>query len=298
MDQETWHVEGYAVEVTHLHKLFWPEDNLTKGDLLKYYRGMGPVMLPYFRKRPVTLHVFPDGIHGVHYYRRDIPEYAPSWIQYINYPTERGRHVIQVPVINHLASLIWSANLGSIEFHLWGAHLPDITRPDMAFFDLDPGESISFRHVLEAAWYLHLYLKERGIKGFAKTSGGRGLHVYIPLITGYTFEYVRSWVKHVAQELARQYPSLIAVAHGATHKGARVTIDYAQNSRGRNMAAPYTVRAHPGAPVSTPLTWQEVQKGTLSPGMLTMRTVPERVKRLGDIFHPVLTHKQKLSPFS
>ncbi len=294
MDREIWHLDGQAVEVTHLKKLFWPEDGITKGELLAYYRAMGATLLPYFRHRPVTLHLFPDGIHGTSFYRRDLPEDAPAWIHYVDYWPETVSRTIQVPIIDNLASLIWLANRGSIEFHLWGSRLPHLTEPDVAFFDLDPGDAVSFERVLEAALHVYDFLTALGIEGFVKTSGGRGVHVYVPLSPGHTFEQVRRWVKQAAQILAKRYPLLMAVAHGATHEEPVVTIDYAQNSMGRNMAAPYTVRAHPGAPVSTPLTWEEVREGRIRPSDFTLRTVPERVMRYGDPFRTLFSHRQRL----
>ncbi len=298
MDREVWELEGHRVTVTHLDKLFWPEEGITKGDLLHYYQKMGPVMLPYLRNRPVTLHVFPDGIKGGAYYRRERPAHAPRWIRSVAYRPVSLQEVIHVPVIDNLAALIWFANLGSIEFHGWGSRLPALEEPDMAFLDLDPGDEASFEQVVEAALCVRDLLEEIGVDGYVKTSGGRGLHVYIPLASGYTFEAVRTWVKRLARLLASRRPSLIVVARGATHRGKEVSIDYAQNSLGRNMAVPYTVRAHPGAPVSTPLSWEELQANALRPEMFTLHTVPDRVRQQGDLFQNVLVRRQHLPELS
>lgn len=164
----------------------------------------------------------------------------------------------------------------------------------MIVFDLDPGDEASFEDVLRAAVILHERLDRLGLKSFPKTSGGDGLHVFMPLASGRTFEAVRDWVRGLAEELEAEHPKLIAVSHGPTHRGSRVTIDHAQNSVGRNTAAPYTVRARPGAPVSTPITWKEVGDGKLRPGDFTMKSVPRRVKKLGDLFAPVLAGGQVL----
>lgn len=298
MDREVWELEGHRVTVTHLDKLFWPEEGITKGDLLHYYQKMGPVMLPYLRDRPVTLHVFPDGIKGGAYYRRERPAHAPRWIRSVAYRPVSLQEVIHVPVIDNLAALIWFANLGSIEFHGWGSRLPALEEPDMAFLDLDPGDEASFEQVVEAALCVRDLLEEIGVDGYVKTSGGRGLHVYIPLASGYTFKAVRTWVKRLARLLASRRPSLILVARGATHRGKEVSIDYAQNSLGRNMAVPYTVRAHPGAPVSTPLSWEELQANALRPEMFTLHTVPDRVRQQGDLFQNVLVRRQHLPELS
>jgi len=292
--RETWELAGRAVLVTHLTKLFWPEDRLTKGDMLRYYRAMAATILAHFRDRPVTLRVFPDGIHGFSYYRRDLPENAPSWFRYVDYKPETSDRVIQLPLVDDVAGLVWLANQGSLEFHLWASRVPHLDEPDMAIFDLDPGDRAGFADVLQAALRVREALAQMGLRGYPKTSGGRGVHVYVPLASGHTFDQVRAWVKSVAEDLAAAHPDLIAVAHGATHQGTTVTIDHAQNSIGRNTAAPYTLRAHVGAPVSTPLTWEEVEAGTVRPRDFTIHTVPERVQALGDLFAPVLAGGQHL----
>lgn len=292
--KEKWQLGDHTVEVSHLDKPFWPNDGLTKGDMLWYYRAIASVMLPYFRDRPVTLRVFPDGIHGFSYYRRDLPENAPDWLRYVDYELETAERVIQVPLVDDAAGLIWLANQGSIEFHLWASRLPDLAQPDMAIFDLDPGDEATFAHILQTALRLREALERLGLRGYPKTSGGRGLHVYVPLAPGHTFDAVRSWVKALAEQLAVAHSDLIAVAHGATHRGRQVTIDYAQNSIGRNTAAPYTLRARAGAPVSTPLTWEEVADGRVRPADLTLQTVPQRVVQAGDLFRSVLEGGQYL----
>jgi bifunctional non-homologous end joining protein LigD len=290
----TWDLAGRSVRVTSLEKPYWPEDGLTKGDLLAYYRDLAPVLLPYFAERPVTTRVFPRGIHATSYYRRERPEKAPDWLRGAEYQTATDQHLIQVLLVDDAAGLIWLANSGAIELHLWSARLPDLAEPDLVVFDLDPGEEASFKDVLRAATILHECLEERGLRGYPKTSGGHGLHVLLPLAPDHTFERVRDWVKTLAEELAAAHPKLIAVSHGPTHRGSHVTIDHAQNSVGRNTAAPYMVRALPGAPVSTPLTWEEVEDGKVRPSDLTLKTVPARLKKLGDLFAPVLDRDQHL----
>lgn len=289
-----WQIAGRSVDVTNVIKVFWPEDGLTKEDMLHYYEAMASVMLPYLKDRPVTLRAFPDGIHGFSYYRRDMPEEAPAWLRSVDYHPETSQRVIQLPLIDDAAGLVWLANQGSIEFHLWSSCLPHLAEPDQAIFDLDPGDEASFTDTLQAALRLRDALQRVGLQGYPKTSGGRGLHVYLPLARGHTFDVVRAWVKDLASELAASYPDLLAVAHGPTHRGRQVTVDHAQNSIGRNTAAPYTLRAHPGAPVSTPLSWDEVEDGQLHPSNLTLRSVPGRVRQVGDLFAPVLQGSQHL----
>lgn len=285
---ETWQIGNHRVRVSHLAKLYWPEDGITKGDLLGYYRLVAPVMLPYLKDRPVTMHVFPGGIHGFSYYRRDRPQGAPRWLRSAVYQPETTEGITDLLLIDDAAGLIWLANRGSIEFHMWNSRVPDLSQPDLAVFDLDPGGEASFADVLRAALRLREALERRGLHGYPKTSGRRGLQVYLPLVPGYTFDVVRTWVKLIAEQLASAYPDLIAVPHGPTHQGRRVAVDYAQNSVGRNTVVPYSVRAQPGAPVSTPVHWGEVEDARFRPDDLTLRVVPHRLQQLGDLFAPIL----------
>ena len=293
---ETWQFGSQTVRVSHMEKRYWPQAGFTKGDMLHYYQQIEHVMLPYFKDRPVTLRVFPQGVSGESYYLRDCPDSAPDWLRRVAYRPKTGRHEVPLPLIDTAAGLIWFANKGAIEFHLWSSHVPDLTQPDQAIFDLDPGDTASFTDVREAALRLHDHLEQAGIRGYAKTSGGGGLHVYVPLATGYTFERIRSWVKAVGQQLASTYPNLIAIAQGATHRGGHVTIDPGQNSEGRNTAAPYTLRARAAHPTaSTPLSWEELDAGNIQPADLTPQVVLERVGRLGDLFAPVLQTDQHIA---
>ena len=293
---ETWQLGSQTVQVSHLEKRYWQQVEFTKGDMLHYYQQIASVALPYFKDRPVTLRVFPQGVAGVSYYLRDCPDAAPDWLRKVKYHPKTATHLIPLPLIDNAAGLIWFANQGAIEFHLWSSHVPDLTEPDQAIFDLDPGKTASFRNVREAALRLNDKLEQAGVRGYPKTSGGRGLHIYVPLAAGYTFERVRTWVKAVGQQLATTYPDLIAIAHGPTHRGGRVTIDAAQNSVGRNTAAPYTLRASiPHPTVSTPLTWEELDSGNMQPADLTPQVVLERVGRLGDLFAPILQTDQHIA---
>jgi len=291
-----WHLGSQAVQVSHLEKRYWQQVEFTKGDMLHYYQQIAFVALPYFKDRPVTLRVFPQGVAGVSYYLRDCPDAAPDWLRKVKYHPKTATHLIPLPLIDNAAGLIWFANQGAIEFHLWASHLPDLSQPDLAIFDLDPGETASFAAVREAGLRLHDALARAGVRGYPKTSGGGGLHVFVPLAPGHTFERVRGWVKAMGQQLASSYPDLVALAQGATHRGDRVTVDYAQNSVGRNTAAPYTLRAYPAHPtVSTPLTWEELEAGSMHPASLSPQVVLERVGRLGDLFAPVLQADQRLA---
>ncbi len=157
---ETWQLGSQAVKVSHLEKLYWPQTGFTKGDMLRYYQQIAHTALPYFKDRPVTLRVFPQGVEGVSYYLRDCPDYAPDWLQRVQYRPKTVTHLVPLPLIDNAAGLIWFANEGAIEFHLWSSHVPDLTEPDQAIFDLDPGEAASFHDVREAALRLHEKLEQ------------------------------------------------------------------------------------------------------------------------------------------
>lgn len=292
----TWQLNDHDVHVSNLDRRYWPDDGLTKGDLLAYYRDVAAVMLPYLDGRPLTLRVYPEGIQGGSYYRRDLPDGAPAFIGQVDYSRQSGGRTIQMPLVDNAAGLVWLANQGCIEFHPWSSRLPDLDHPDQAVFDLDPGDAATFDEVLQAGIRLRDELDRDGLRGYAKTSGKHGLHVHVPLAPGHSYDDVRLWVKSVAERLADRYPEQIAVASGATHRGDQISVDYAQNSIARTMAAPYTARAVPEACVAAPVTWEEVAAGKIRPTDFTIRTMTERLQQVGDLFAPVLWGDQSLPP--
>src|SRR5437764_3727472 len=235
---ETWQLGNQAIQVSHLEKVYWPQTGYTKGELLDYYRQIAPVLLPYLKERPVALRMYPKGVEESSYYLRDCPADAPAWLRRVPYQPKTVNHPVPLPLIDTAAGLLWFANQGAIEVHLWGSRMPDLTQPDLAIFDLDAGSTASFDALRESALRLHKALEQAGVRGYPKTSGGHGLHIFVPLGAGPTFERARSWVKAMGQQLASSYPDLVALAQGATHRGARGTVDSAQNSVGRNNAAP------------------------------------------------------------
>ena len=291
---DEWELNKRTIKLTSLDKLYWPDDGLTKGDALSYYREMSSVMLPFLRDRPLTLRVFPRGLGGPGYWRRERADSTPEWLHSVTYQPESRKDQIGVPLIDDAAGLIWYADHSAIEFHQWLSRASDLEQPDWAVFDLDPGDDVSFDQVLEAALRVRDELAESDLSGFAKTSGGAGLHVFVPITPGQSFDVVREWVHALAVRLAERYPDLIAPASGGTHTGKRVTIDHAQNSIGRNTSAPYSLRARRGAPVSTPVSWDEIEKGKIRPEQFTLTTVPKRVEKIGDIWERALKLHQRL----
>lgn len=289
-----WTIGDREVEVTQLDKVYWPAEGLTKEDVLAYYRALAPIMLPHLAGRPITVRAFPEGIDEPGFYRRSRPADAPDWVGGVAYRPEREGKPLDAILIENEASLIWLANAGNIEFHAWSARVPDLDEPDQAILDLDPGEQATFGDVRQAARRVKDAFDQLGLRGYPKTSGGRGLHVYVPLESGHAYEEVRQWVKAFGERLASDHPDVLDTPKRGTHQGDRVTVDYAQNAKGKNTAAPYTVRGLPGAPVSTPLTWEEIASDELQPSDFAMPMVPDRVRKRGDLFAPVLTDRQRL----
>jgi len=279
--EESWVLAGRLVRVKNLEKVFFPEEGLTKGDVLAYYREAAPFMLSHLKDRPLTLYQCPDGIQGYCFYRRKLPEYAPDWFPR---PTLGTAPLI---VVEDEAGLIWLANQAAIEFHAWNARLPTLDRPDRMVLDLDPGE-VPFSRVLEAALLVQKELHALGLSAWPKTSGGRGLHLFVPLKPEKGHAEVRAWARAFAERLEARH-GFIRLPKGRSHEGKGVQIDYAQNGYGRNTAAPYTLRARPGAPVSTPLFWDEVERGAFEPQDLNLKTVPARLKTLGDPWESLLS---------
>ncbi|HET7037505.1 MAG TPA: hypothetical protein VFI42_17600 [Thermomicrobiaceae bacterium] len=288
----SWEIDGRRIEVSGLDKRYWPETGITKGDVLAYYRTVAPAMLPYLQGRPLTLVAF--GAKGQGRYLRARPSKAPAWLPSVEYRLETKDVVRQEPVVDNAAGLLWYVNYQVIEFHLWLSRPPALDRPDWAVFDLDPGAETSFEPVLETALRVRAALAAAGLRAWPKTSGGRGLHLFLPLLPEQPFEAVRAWVREVGEQLARAEPTLIAAAGGATHQGRLVTVDFAQNSIARSMAAPYTLRATPQARVSTPLTWAEVEAGRVRPEDFTIQTIPARLAEHGEPWSGITDHPQRL----
>lgn len=297
--REVWELSGQAVEVKNLDKVFWPGSGYTKGDLLRYYLTLAPTLLPYLRGRPLTLAMCPDGIAAGCYYRRKLPDYAPGWMPTVLYNPKTRSGQVRLILVENEAQLIWLANQAAVEFHVWASTARDLQHPTWMIFDLDPGAQTGFAEVLQAALDIREELGRLGLSAWPKTSGGRGLHLVVPLEPGrYTHSQVRAWAKAFAARLTDPSGGLLRLPHGATHRGAGVFVDYAQNGYGRNTAAPYTVRAKPGAPVSAPLTWGEVEAAGFSPAAFTLSSMPQRLRERGDLFFGLLDTRQRLPTLS
>jgi bifunctional non-homologous end joining protein LigD len=277
------------VRLTNLDKVFFPEIGATKGDLLQYYADVAPVLLPHLRGRAMVMKRYPHGAAGDFFFMKRAPSPRPPWIATCAIEHASGS-VIDFPVIDDLAALLWVVNLGCIDLNQWYARCDDVDRPDVLHFDLDPvGDDVPFAAVREAAEVVNETLRALGMPTYVKTTGSRGLHVYVPIVRGPTQKQVWEVSKTIALDVARRHPALLtAVYRKAARPAGRVLVDYNQNAWGRTLASVYSVRPRPRATVSTPVTWDEVAAGVTIEDF-RMDNVPARVARLGDLWAPLTT---------
>jgi bifunctional non-homologous end joining protein LigD len=274
---------------TNLDKVYWPVEGYTKGDLIAYYRDVGPFILPHLKDRPLSLHRHPNGIEGQSFFQKDISRQAPpTWLSTVDIPSETRGQVIRHMLCQDEPSLMYLANLGSIEINCWNSRTQHLDRPDFAVIDLDPQDT-PYTQVVETAQAVHTLLDKAGAECFVKTSGKRGMHIYVPLAARYDYDHARRFAEIVALLVHRRLPQFTSVVRDPAKRRQLVYLDFLQNRRGQTMAAPYSVRPVSGATVSTPLRWQEVKKN-LDPGTFTMQTVPRRLDKLGDLWARVLDH--------
>ncbi len=282
-----------TTRLTNLRKPFWPELGITKGDLLRYYAAIAPALLPHLKSRAMVMKRYPHGAAGPFFFMKRTPSPRPPWLQTCAI-THGSGNVIDFPVVQDLASLLWIVNLGCIDLNQWYARCDDVDRPDYVHFDLDPGPGASFPQVLEAALLVKSALDAFKLPAHAKTSGSKGIHVYVPLKRGPIQKDVWTFAKAFAMTLAGGHPKVLTAEYRvAKRPHGRVLVDYNQNAWGRTLASVYSVRPTPAASVSTPLAWREIEKG-VELSSFTMEVVLRRVAQQGDLFAPVLSGKAKL----
>ncbi|MGE5431506.1 MAG: non-homologous end-joining DNA ligase [Syntrophomonadaceae bacterium] len=273
--------------LTNTDKVYWPEEGYTKGDLINYYKSVSEYMLPYLKDRPHTLLRHPDGIKGESFFQKHMGNTVPEWIKTIKVAPESGRKEIDYLVCTNEESLLYMVNLGCIEINPWFSKVKKLRYPDFMVIDLDPLE-VSFDTVVETALAVReVIADEAKAKCYCKTSGATGLHIYIPLNSKYEFEVSKEFAHLIARVVHEKLPGTTSLERSPDKRKGKVYLDYLQNKTGATVAAPYSVRPGPGAPVSTPLSWDEVKRG-LDPMEFTIKTAHKRLKKLGDIFMPVL----------
>ena len=286
-DNVILNVGGKDVSLTNLRKIFWPDLGLTKGNLLQYYADVSAALLPHIRGRAMVMKRYPYGASGQFFFMKRAPSPRPAWIETCSIEHDSG-NIIDFPIIQNVAALMWVVNLGCIDLNQWYARCDDVDRPDYLHFDLDPGLGASFERVLETALIVHDALETLRMPSLVKTTGSKGLHVYVPLVRGPVQKQVWTFAKVLAHELASRHPALITAEYRvAKRPRGRVLVDYNQNAWGRTLASVYSVRPRPEATVSTPVTWKEIERGVRIEDF-TVRNVPTRVAKLGDLWKPLL----------
>jgi bifunctional non-homologous end joining protein LigD len=288
-----------VVRLSNLDKPYWPEQGITKGDLLRYYREVAPTLLPHIRDRPFTMKRYPDGWKGRPFFRKDVTHYAPAWVKRVAVRvTSRGprqqSRTIEAPVVNDELALLWMVNTGCIECHTWYSRIDKLEQPDWVVFDLDPSDDVGFAETVDVALLVKQALDALGLASFPKTSGAFGLHVLVPIERRHTYDDTRWFATEVARAIAGTHAD-VATTEWSKAKRRGVLIDASQNAKGKTIASVYSVRPMPGAPVSTPLHWDEVNE-KLDPSIYTMEAVLDRLDRHGDLYEAVLKTKQRLGP--
>ena len=273
------------VKFTNLKKIFWPDEGYTKGDLIEYYRTIAPLLLPYLKDRPVVLTRYPDGITGKSFFQKDAPEFVPSWVRReMIYSKDTDRDIGYL-IVNDLETLLYVINMGTIPLHLWSSRIGSLERPDWLVLDLDP-KGAPFAHVVKVAQVLHGILIKLRLACFIKTSGASGLHILVPLGARYTHEQAKNFARLLAILGTESVPDIATIARPIAARGGKVYIDFGQNGYGVTIAAPFSARPVPGATVSCPLRWQEVNE-RLHPSQATIKTVPEWFRKTQDPLAPI-----------
>ena len=283
----TLEVDGREVRLTNLDKVFWPEEKITKGDLIQYYADVAPLLLPHVRDRAMVMKRYPHGAGGAFFFMKRAPVPRPDWIRTCRVDHESG-NVIDFPVIDDMPSLLWVINLGCIDLNQWYATCDDVSRPDYLHFDLDPGDGATWTGVLESGRIVRDALDTLKMPSVVKTTGSRGLHVYVPIVRGPLQKDVWTFAKALAVELARRHPNVMTAEYRvAKRPKGRVLIDYNQNAWGQTLASVYSVRPRPLATVSTPVTWAEIDKAVKIEDF-RMDNVRRRFDKVGDLWKPLL----------
>ena len=292
VDNAILKVDGRDVRLTNLRKAFWHELGITKGALIQYYADVARVLLPHIRDRAMVMRRYPNGAAGASFFMKEAPSPRPPWIRICAIDHGDGK-VVNFPVIDDRPSLLWLINLGCIDLNQWYARCDDVHRPDYLHFDLDPGDGATFEQASECGLIVRDALTTLGMKPYVKTTGSRGLHVYVALKRGPLQDAVHTFAKALATELASRNPKLMTVGYrvAARPKG-RVVVDYKQNAWGQTLASIYSVRPKPRATVSTPVAWKELEKGVRLEDF-RIDNVRQRITKLGDLWKPLLSAKER-----
>jgi len=270
-----------TVVITHPDKVLFPDDGITKGDLAEYYEAVGPVMLPHLRGRPITMERFPAGIGKKGFWQKDVSKGFPEWLERVKVPKKDG--VVHHPIVNDARSLLWTANQNTITHHVWVSRVPELYYPDLCVFDLDPSTD-DWAAVRAAALGLRELLEKLGLPSWIKTSGSKGFHIVVPLDGSADMGRVAHFANDVGALFVTLAPDALTQEFAKVDRRGRIYVDTGRNGYSATFAAPYTVRAKRGAPVSAPCTWEEMERGEVDPGTFTLRNMPERLAEVGDLW--------------
>ncbi len=291
-------VGGVALTLSNLEKVLYPEAGFTKGDIISYYERIAPVMLPHLHDRPLTMKRFPEGVKEEYFYHKQCPFFRPDWMSISSIRSDKKNKTVDYCVVNDLASLLWVVNLASIELHVLLSCRQEVTRPTMLVFDLDPGEPADIFDSARTAFRMKEIFETLALQTYIKTSGGKGLHLYVPLNTPTTFDQTKSFAHALAQMLARDYPDEITANMRKSEREGKVFVDWSQNDRHKTTVCVYSLRAGARPTVSMPVTWEELEKALhkQNSSMLTFEAEEAlvRVGKVGDLFAPVLKLEQHL----
>lgn len=273
------------LRLSNLDKVYWPDEGYTKGDLITYYFNVSPTMLPHVADRPLTLKRMPNGIHGDFFYEKNAPRHRPRWMPTVPVPADEGSKIINFLVVRDVAHLLWVANLGCIEFHPLHGKGEEQSNPTYAFFDLDPFEPAAWAEVAQVASLINVVLRELGLEAYPKTSGATGMQIMVPSDGTTSYDLIRGFVQAVSELVHKAVPDITTMEWDTSKRAGKVFLDVNMNRAGANIAAAYSVRPEPGATVSAPLRWDEIDD--VHPSMFRMDTIFERIAEVGDPFAPV-----------
>jgi bifunctional non-homologous end joining protein LigD len=268
--------------ITHPAKVLFPEDGITKGDLADYYQSIAPLMLPHLLRRPVTMERYPAGIGNKGFWQKDVSKGFPEWLERIEVPKKDG--TVHYPLVTDIRTLLWVANQNTITPHVWVSRAPHLYYPDVCVFDLDPSREDEPEALRAAALALRDLLNELGLPSWVKTSGSKGFHIVLSLDGESDTAAVSRFAHAVGALLVKRDPDRLTQEFSKADRGGRILVDTGRNGYGATFAAAYAVRAKPGAPVSAPCTWEEIERGTVAPRTFTLRTMTERIERVGDLW--------------
>ncbi len=276
-----------TLHLTNQHKIYWPKEKYTKGDLLSYYNQVADFILPYIEDRPQSMHRFPNGIKGPSFFHKDIgSQVVPGWLKTKDVYSTSNKESIRYLICNDKATLLYMANLGCIEINPWSSRIFKLDNPDWMVIDLDP-VNIGFEAVVKTARMVKNVLDRLELTACIKTSGATGLHIYVPLAAAYDYSTVKTFAHLIASMVNEKLPDITSIVRMPAKRNKKVYIDYLQNNKGQTIAAPYSVRPKPGATVSTPLKWSELTS-RLNPENFTMKNMMKRLDKVGDLWLPVI----------